>query len=151
MSAQDKLQRFIFEHAAVRGEIADVSQTFKQMLANHSYPLSVRLLLGEMLVVTSLMTATLKFEVEITVQLQGNGPLTLAVINGNHHQQMRGLARVQAEIPDGSSLQQMIGNGTLVITISPTHGERYQGIVALEGETLSECIESVSPSKATMP
>ena len=151
MSAQDKLQRFIFEHAAVRGEIADVSQTFKQMLANHQYPLPVQLLLGEMLVVTSLMTSTLKFEGDITVQLQGDGPLSLAVINGNHQQQMRGLARVQAEIPEDCSLQQMIGNGALVITISPTHGERYQGIVALEGVTLSECIETYFQRSEQLP
>lgn len=151
MSVHDKLQRFIFEHAAVRGEIADVSQTFKQMLANHRYPLPVQLLLGEMLVVTSLLTATLKFEGDITVQLQGDGPLTLAVINGNHRQQLRGIARVQAEIPDGSSLKQMIANGTLAITINPTHGDRYQGIVALEGETLSECIEDYFQRSEQLP
>lgn len=151
MSPQDKLQRFIFEHAAVRGEIADVSQTFQQMLANHTYPLPVQLLLGEMLVVTSLMAATLKFEGDITVQLQGDGPLTLAVINGNHRQQMRGIARVKTEIPDGSSLKQMIGNGALVITISPTQGERYQGIVALEGETLSESIEAYFHRSEQLP
>ncbi|HCP98434.1 MAG TPA: Hsp33 family molecular chaperone HslO, partial [Pseudoalteromonas sp.] len=85
--------------------------------------------------------ATLKFEGEIAVQLQGDGPVKYAVINGDDQQNMRGIARLQHEVT-GSTVKELIGQGYMVITITPTQGERYQGIVPLEHDTLSECIES---------
>jgi molecular chaperone Hsp33 len=142
MSNHDQLHRYLFTNHAVRGELVSLSETFEQIVAGHDYPAEVRTLLGEMLVATSLLTATLKFDGDITVQLQGDGPLKLAVINGNNKQEMRGVARLQGDIAADSSLKQMIGNGYMVITISPTEGERYQGVVDLEGETLAECLEN---------
>lgn len=142
MSNHDQLHRYLFTNHAVRGELVSLSETFEHIVAGHDYPPEVRTLLGEMLVATSLLTATLKFDGDITVQLQGDGPLKLAVINGNNKQEMRGVARLQGDIAADSSLKQMIGNGYMVITISPTEGERYQGVVDLEGETLAECLEN---------
>ena len=87
------------------------------------------------------MTATLKFNGNITVQIQGDGPLKLALVNGNDQQQIRALARVQGDIQDGMSLHDMIGKGVLVITIAPTEGERYQGVIGLDKPTITECLE----------
>ncbi|NIH15988.1 Hsp33 family molecular chaperone HslO [Serratia symbiotica] len=142
MSNPNQLYRYLFENYAVRGELVTVSETYQQVLSNHDYSAPVQKLLGELLVATSLLTATLKFDGDITVQLQGDGPLKLAVINGNNRQEMRGVARVQAPVTEDSTLHQLIGNGVMVITISPTEGERYQGVVGLEGETLTECLEA---------
>ncbi|MBZ2391115.1 Hsp33 family molecular chaperone HslO, partial [Erwinia amylovora] len=118
MANQDQLHRYLFENYAVRGELVTVSNTWKEVLENHNYPLPVKNLLGELLVATSLLTATLKFAGDITVQVQGDGPMSLAVINGNNRQQMRGVARVQGEIADDASLKTLVGNGYLVITIT---------------------------------
>ncbi|MBT0730867.1 Hsp33 family molecular chaperone HslO [Rosenbergiella nectarea] len=141
MSVQDQLHRYLFADAAVRGELVNVSHTLHAILEGHDYPAAVKKLMAEMLVTTSLMTATLKFEGDITVQLQGEGPLAMAVINGNDKQELRGVARVRGEIDDNATLAQMLGQGYLVITITPAKGERYQGIVALEKPTFAECIE----------
>ena len=94
-----------------------------------------------MMVATNLLTATLKFNGNITVQIQGDGPLKLALVNGNDQQQIRALARVQGEIQEGMSLHDMIGKGVLVITIAPTEGERYQGVIGLDKPTITECLE----------
>ena len=141
MAQHDQLHRYLFENYAVRGELVTVSETWKQTLENHSYPQPVKNILGELLVATSLLTATLKFAGDITVQLQGDGPMSLAVINGNNRQQMRGVARVQGDIADDADLKTLVGNGYLVITITPEEGERYQGVVGLEGDTLAACLE----------
>lgn len=141
MAQHDQLHRYLFEQFAVRGELVTVSETWKQILENHNYPQPVKRVLGELLVATSLLTATLKFAGDITVQLQGDGPMNMAVINGNNQQQMRGVARVQGEVPEGADLKTLVGNGFLVITITPDEGERYQGVVGLEGDTLAECLE----------
>ena len=141
MAQHDQLHRYLFEQFAVRGELVTVSETWKQILENHNYPQPVKKVLGELLVATSLLTATLKFAGDITVQLQGDGPMNMAVINGNNQQQMRGVARVQGDVPEGADLKTLVGNGFLVITITPDEGERYQGVVGLEGDTLAECLE----------
>lgn len=152
MSNQDQLHRYLFINHAVRGELVSVNDTYQQVLANHDYPPAVKKLLGEMLVATSLLTATLKFDGDITVQLQGSGgPLSLAVINGNNQQEMRGVARFKGEISDESTLNEMVGNGYLLITITPTKGERYQGVVALEGDTLAACLENYFMQSEQLP
>ena len=61
--------------------------------------------------------------------------MSLAVINGDHDQKLRGVARWEGDIADDASLHEMMGKGYLVITIEPQKGERYQGVVGLEGET----------------
>ncbi|VEJ53006.1 Hsp33 family molecular chaperone HslO [Pragia fontium] len=151
MSNSDLLYRYLFEKHDVRGELVTLNETYDHILENHDYPVAVQRLLGEMLVATSLLTATLKFDGDITVQLQGDGPVKLAVINGNNQQQMRGVARLQAEVDDNATLKQMLGNGYLVITIMPKEGERYQGVVGLEGETVSECIEAYFRQSEQLP
>ncbi len=136
----DQLQRFIFDDYQIRGEIAQAHNSFQEIIKNHDYSSEVANLLGELLIATSLLTATLKFEGKIAVQLQGDGPLSLAVINANQDQELRGTARVEGETA-GLSFKQLIGKGHLMITISPEDGERYQGIVALEKDSLAACLE----------
>ncbi|PWS53240.1 Hsp33 family molecular chaperone HslO [Pseudoalteromonas sp. meg-B1] len=138
---QDLLHRYLFDNLDVRGELVQIDNAYNEMIAKHNYPEPVKALLGELLVATCLLTATLKFEGEIAVQLQGDGPVKYAVINGDDQQNMRGIARLQHEVT-GSTVKELIGQGYMVITITPTQGERYQGIVPLEHDTLSECIES---------
>ncbi|MFH0264161.1 Hsp33 family molecular chaperone HslO [Vibrio rumoiensis] len=140
--ANNLLHRYLFEDLSVRGELVQLDTAYQQIIANKDYPQPVEALLGELLVATSLLTATLKFEGSITLQLQGDGPLSLVVINGDHEQKMRGVARWEGQIAPNATLHQMIGQGHLVITISPDKGERYQGVVGLEGETLSDVLES---------
>ncbi|TGC98954.1 Hsp33 family molecular chaperone HslO [Salmonella enterica] len=141
MPQHDQLHRYLFENFAVRGELVTVSETLQQILDNHTYPQPVKTVLAELPLAPSQPTATRKLACDITVPHQGDGPLSLAVINGNNQQQMRGVARVQGDIPDNADLKTLVGNGYLVITITPEEGERYQGVVGLEGETLAACRE----------
>ncbi|MBD2781804.1 Hsp33 family molecular chaperone HslO [Xenorhabdus sp. 42] len=151
MTKHDQLHRFLFESHSVRGELVSVSETYQRMLENHNFPQPVQQLLGELLVATSLLTATLKFNGDITVQIQGDGPVKLAVINGNNQQQMRGTARIDGGVDAAAGLRDMIGNGYMVITVTPDEGERYQGVVALEGETLSECLDAYFKQSEQLP
>lgn len=137
----DSLYRYLFENRAVRGEWVRLNQTFVDTLNTHHYPKPVQNLLGEMMVATALLTATLKFEGNITVQIQGDGALKLALVNGTDQQNLRALARVEGDISDKASLAEMVGKGVLVITIAPKQGERYQGVIALDKPTVTECLE----------
>lgn len=135
----DVLNRYLFDNLHARGELVNLDKTYKDIINGHNYPVGVQNLLGELTAATCLLTATLKFEGEIAVQLQGDGPLGYMAVNGNHLQEMRGIARL-AEETDASSLKELVGKGNLIITIRPSVGEPYQGVVALEHETLAECL-----------
>ena len=140
-SNQDLLHRYLFEQHHVRGELVQVSESFNAMLVNHNYPDVVKQVLGELLSVTCLLTATLKFEGDISVQIQGDGPLSYAVVNGNHQQKMRAIAKYSDDIKPGT-IPELIGKGYMVITITPDGGEKYQGVAPLEHDTLAKCIEN---------
>tara|TARA_R110002124_G_scaffold134049_3_gene296676 strand:+ start:346 stop:1203 length:858 start_codon:yes stop_codon:yes gene_type:complete len=135
----DILNRYLFDNLHARGELVNLSQTFQEIVAPHNYPSGVKNLLGELVAATCLLTATLKFEGEIAVQLQGDGPIGYMAVNGNNLQEMRGIARMTSET-NATVLKDLIGKGNMVITIRPKNGEPYQGVVALEEETLAQCL-----------
>ena len=139
--ANNTLHRYLFEDLSVRGELVQLDDAYQQIISSKEYPKAVQNLLGELLVATTLLTATLKFEGSITLQLQGDGPVSLVVINGDNDQKVRGVARFDGEISDNATLHQLMGKGYLVITIAPKDGERYQGVVALDGKDLTACFE----------
>lgn len=139
MSQFNVLNRYIFTDAHARGELVQLSSSFKSIIKNHNYPKGVEKLLGELLSATCLLTATLKFEGDITVQLQGDGPVGYMSVSGNNNQQMRGIAKMAAET-SADTLQGLIGKGTMIITIRPSAGEAYQGVVALDEDNLADCL-----------
>lgn len=146
----DALIRFLFQQKHVRGELAYVEDSLDKMLQHHQYPLPVKQLLAELVVATSLLTATLKFEGEIAVQLQGDGPLRFAAVNGDHQQAFRGVVRMQAEL-SGDNFRDLVGNGYLVVTITPVQGERYQGIIPLSGDSLTSTLEAYFAQSEQLP
>ncbi|MDO6425699.1 Hsp33 family molecular chaperone HslO [Thalassotalea sp. 1_MG-2023] len=135
----DELNRYLFDDLHVRGELVQLSTTYQNIINGHNYPEGVKKLLGELIAVTSLLTATLKIEGEIAVQLQGDGPADYFAVNANHNQEIRAIAKVN-ESATGSDLNDLVGKGNMIITIRPDVGEAYQGVVALEHDNLADCI-----------
>lgn len=150
MNSMDQLYRYIFNQADVRGEIVQLQDSFKAIIGEHDYPLAIQHLLGELLAATSLLTATLKFEGDIAVQLQSEGVIKYIVVNGTDEQKMRGIARWQGEVLD-QDFSQLFEKGILVITITPKEGERYQGVVALDKPSLAECLEAYFQQSEQLP
>lgn len=146
----DNLYRFLFQQRNVRGELVQLSSSLDQMLLHHSYPQPVKQLLAELVAATSLLTATLKFEGDIAVQIQGDGPVRFAAVNGTDQQQFRAVVRMQAEIT-GSSFRDLIGEGYLLVTITPKQGERYQGIIPLSGDSLTTTLEAYFAQSEQLP
>ncbi|HCU65825.1 MAG TPA: Hsp33 family molecular chaperone HslO [Rheinheimera sp.] len=150
MSQSDQLVRFLFREKDVRGEIVQVAASLDLMLQNHQYAQPVKQLLAELVAATSLLTATLKFEGQIAVQIQGDGPVKFAAVNGNNKQQFRGVVRMQSEVT-GDSFLELIGQGFLLVTITPDQGERYQGVIPVTGNSLSETLEAYFNQSEQLP
>lgn len=147
----DTLQRFLFENAAVRGELVEVSETWQQVQARKEYPAPVRTLLGEMLAAAALLSANLKFDGAIVMQMHGDGPVRLLVVECDADLHVRATAKLapDAVIEDSASLAQLVnahGNGRFVITLDPKDklpGQQpYQGIVPLDGDSVAVVIEN---------
>lgn len=149
--SRDILHRYLFDNADVRGQLVQLQSSYQQMLTAHPYPKALQVLLGELMAATSLLTATIKFVGDISVQLQGDGPVSLVVINGDNQLQMRGVARWQGEFADDAQLPALLGKGHMVITLTPEKGERYQGIVSLEHGTLAACLEEYFNQSEQLP
>lgn len=142
MTSSDSLQRFLFEHAAIRGELVHLDATWRAALERHDYPPAVRGLLGELMAAAALLSATLKFNGSLTLQIQGSGPVGLAVVEATSERTLRGMAHWTGE-PDPMPFPALVGEGRFVITIDPRDGgQRYQGIVSLEGDTVSAALEN---------
>jgi len=153
MSQFNVLNRYLFDDAHARGELVQLSTSYQSIIKNHNYPTAVQELLGELLAATCLLTATLKFEGDITVQLQGDGPIGYMSVNGDNNQQMRGIAKIanEAEASSASGLNALVGKGTMIITIRPKQGEAYQGVVALTEDNLADCLAHYFETSEQIP
>ncbi len=142
MSSESNLARkFIFEAADIRGEIVHLDSAYRDILAIHQYPAPVARLLGEFLAASVLLSTTIKFEGRLVLQAQAGKELSLLMAECSNELAVRGIAR-GAEDAIGQDFTELLGGGHLAITIEPGEGQRYQGIVALDGGNLAGCIEN---------
>ena len=148
---QDTLQKFIFDNAAVRGEFVEISATWREIQQHHAYPAAVKTVLGEMVAAAALLSANLKFNGAIIMQIHGDGPVHLLVVECDSDLRLRATAKIRdgAEIADGTGLSALLnahGKGRFVITLDPIDkmpGQQpYQGIVPLDGDDMATVIEN---------
>ena len=157
MKDQDIVQRFLFDGTDLRGEITTLTSSFRDIISIQRYPLPVCMLFGEFLAAASLIAASLKHQGIITVQASGDGPLSMIMAECNHNQQVRGIVRgdfdntIFSRPNSCEKLSSLFGKGKLAITIEPDQGERYQGIVPMELDNLSRCLEFYFEQSAQLP
>lgn len=133
-------QRFLFENTDIRGEIVSLNGSYIDALASHDYPEVVRRLLGELIASAVLLSTTLKFDGLLTLQARGDGPLNLLMVECTDQRSFRAVAQFREDIIE-APLPALVGKASLLITVDPVKGKRYQGIVPLEKETLAASLE----------
>lgn len=147
----DRLQKFLFQHAAARGEFVELSEVWAQIQSHHRYPAPVTRLLGEMIGAAVLLSGNIKFNGSLVMQIQGDGPVRLLVVECDSAMKIRATAKLDETVSlNGNEtftdLINVHGKGRFVITLDPhekTPGQRpYQGIVSLAGESISQVIEN---------
>ena len=124
----------------MRGEIVRLDESYQETLSKHNYPAPVARLLGDFLCAAALLSQTIKFDGTLILQAKSGGeiPIIMAEATSNGH--LRGIAR-DADYAKSEDFQTLLANGQLSITIDPVKGQRYQGIVPLDGNNLAECLE----------
>lgn len=146
----DTLIRFDFVDAAIRGEIVRLEDTWAAINGHRSYPKSVRDILGQMTAASALLAASLKFEGSVALQLQGEGPLRVAVAEARDNLQIRATADWEGLNPQGG-LAALIGRGTFSVVLDNLAGEPYQGIVPVESDAVSAALEDYMDRSQQIP
>jgi len=140
MSA-NTIDRFLLEDLDIRGALVRLDSVWQQLLSGRAYPDPVIDLLGQMSVTTLLLANNLKQAGRLTIQLRGDGPISLLVIDCTADLNVRCMAQHAADITDGS-LRALLGEGQLLLSLdSPAMRAPYQSIVPLVGTTIAEVFE----------
>jgi molecular chaperone Hsp33 len=144
----DIVQPFQIDASHLRGRLVRVGPVLDEILSKHAYPEPVARLLGETITLAITLAGALKYEGIFTLQTKGDGPISLMVADVTSTGDIRGYAQFDAErlaaadIASTAPVPALLGNGYLAFTVDQgEHTERYQGIVELSGDTLSDGIQ----------
>jgi molecular chaperone Hsp33 len=143
----DQLQPFMLDASELRGRMVRLDKTAQKIITCQDYPPPIAHFLAEMLSLTALLAGMLKYDGVFTLQIKGSGPVTLAVCDLTNTGHLRGYVQFDAEksvtLPANQTptLNQMCGDGYLAFTVDQKKStDRYQGIVELRGDTLSDAV-----------
>jgi len=139
------LTKFLFEGLPVRGMLVRLDDAWQEVLRRRQtvgeHAPEVRLLLGEMAAAGVLMQANIKFNGALVLQVFGDGPVKLAVVEVQPDFSFRATASVVGDVPAGAQLEALLnvhGQGRCAITLDPKDrfpGQQlYQGVVPLHGD-----------------
>ena len=145
----DALLPFLFEHAPVRGALVRLEDTRRKVLACHDYPAPLARALSELLAASALLASTLKLDGSLVVQLAGDGPVRLLVVDCTGGLDVRATAQwdqaAVAALGETASLSALAGGasrGRLALTLDQRGtGTLYQGIVSLDATSIAASIE----------
>lgn len=143
-----ELVKFLFEGLPVRGVLVRLTDAWTEVLARRAgnadkgaYPAPVRTLLGEMTAAAALMQAHVKFDGALVLQVSGDGPVKLAVVEVQPELTLRATATIVGAVPEDAGLEALVnvhGQGRCAITLDPRHKlpgqQAYQGVVPLHGD-----------------
>lgn len=149
-------QRFYIENCPIRGEVVHLESVLQTILAQRDYPQAIQILLGEMLSATALLASTLKIKGRISLQIQAAGTFKWAMAECNHRGELRASADYEEDprffqADNSSTVLNALVSPVLFINIEPEFGERYQGIIALEHDTLAGCLMQYYDLSAQIP
>ncbi len=164
---RDEVRRFIVENRPVRGHWVRLEGAWRELRAHRDYPQPVRELLGQAVAASVLLAATLKFRGQLTLQLQGNGAVSLLVAQCTHDYRLRAVARFDAAAvaalsenaasegagATGSVFRRLVGSeGRFAVTVeADERSMRYQGIVPLSGDSLAGSLEAYFARSEQLP
>jgi molecular chaperone Hsp33 len=161
LSEADAVRRFVLERHPIRGHAVRLSQAWIDLREHQDYPADVQQLLGEAVAAVVLLAATLKFDGQLTLQLQGKGLVNLLVAQCTHDFKVRGMARHDAAAFNERLLRDkgraadfhaLTGDGQIVVTVEATdRASSYQGVVPITGNSLAESLEAYFRQSEQLP
>ncbi|MDH4047614.1 MAG: Hsp33 family molecular chaperone HslO [Gammaproteobacteria bacterium] len=150
-SHSDAVIPFVFESLPVRGALIQLQSAWQRMQLGHEYPPPVLEVLGHSAAATGLIAQSLKFDGTITLQINGDGPLSMLVMQCTSELQLRGMASAPG-VPADAAFPDLVSNARCAITVDAGAMERpYQGIVEVCGDALADSLENYYLRSAQIP
>lgn len=147
----DVVVPFDFESLPIRGAIIQLQNCWHRMLLGHNYDPPVLETLGHSAAASALIAHSLKFDGSITLQISGDGPLSMLVVQCTSNLELRGMASA-AQLDDDVAFADLVRKARCAITVDAGAMERaYQGIVEVSGNTLADSIEHYYARSAQIP
>jgi molecular chaperone Hsp33 len=135
------VQRFLFDHLDIRGAVVRLDSVWQKLLTKRNYPAPVVELLGQMTATTLLLADNLKQPGRLTIQLRGDGPVPLLVIDCNEELNIRCMAQ-HGDVTEARSLVELLGQGQLLLSLDmDSMRQPYQSTVPLTGNSIAEVFE----------
>src|SRR4029079_18361227 len=155
-TSADSLTRFLLQNAGVRGVRVHLDAAWQQIRERAEYPGAVRELLGEAVAAAALFTGHAKIDGRLSVQLRGEGALRTLFAECTAAGTLRGIAQVENDTAVSRDLRALGENAILAITIENPGAEgreptRYQGLVALESDSLAGAFEDYFRQSEQLP
>jgi molecular chaperone Hsp33 len=152
MHDRDSLHRFMFEHFPIRGQLVHLDASWRALIEHREYPAAIRDTLGQAVAASLLLAATIKFEGVLSMQLQGDGPVHLMLVQCTDGLGVRGLARFREGVEYQPDIGAMCGNGTLTVTLeTESAAQRYQGIVTITGARVADALQLYFENSEQLP
>jgi len=147
----DAVVPFVFETLPVRGALIQLQKSWQRMQLGHNYQTTVLETLGHSAAATGLIAQSLKFDGTITMQLNGDGPLAMLVMQCTSELELRGMASAP-DVESKASFEELVSKARCAITVDAGAMERpYQGIVEVTGESLADSLENYYARSAQIP
>jgi molecular chaperone Hsp33 len=153
---EDWIRRFMFEGANVRGVIVRLGDAWRQIKARDEYPSLIASALGQMAAASALLAGDIRMAGKVSVQLRGGEVLKLGFAECTSTGSLRGLARWNEDEREPFAVD-ALKQAVLAITIEregieqQSSGQRYQGLVPLEGNSLGQCLENYFVQSEQLP
>ncbi len=156
----DAVRRFMLRDAPVRGEIVSLDACWREVSRRHELPLPVRAILGELSAAAVLLSATLKFDGSLILQIHGDSEIRLLVVEARSDGRMRATVKLRegGVIEPSASLSSLVnrqGRGRFAVTLDPGTAaagrQAWQGIVPFEGDTVAEVLEHYMSRSEQLP
>ncbi len=143
------IQPFSLESSNLRGRFIKMDSVLEKIIKQHNYPLPVSYLLSEALTLSLLLSSMLKYDGIFTLQIQAEGPIKTIVADVNGQGHIRAYAAFDEDAFKDNSIFSnsqnyfhLLKKGYMAFTVDQgEHMERYQGIVALEGDNLIDAMQ----------
>ncbi len=156
----DQMQRLLLGEGSVRAQMVTLTRSWREIINRHELPAVLITELGRLSAAGVLLAAALKFEGSLILQIHGDGPVKLIVVESSANGEFRATAKLgeHATLNDHDSLESLVnrnGKGRFVVTLDPgpsaENRQTYQGIVSLEADSIALMLESYMQRSEQIP
>lgn len=138
----NSIQRFLFKHLNIRGQHLQIDQAWQEMIKDRYYTAPLTKVLGELTAMAVMLANGMKHTGKVSIQVQGKGPVNLLVVESTHDLQIRGVAKTNATLTTESTLEELLGDGQILVTMENTQTNGiFQSYVPREENSIAQSFE----------